>query len=85
MSPEENNLLDSFVKLSGYTKQGYLINRALQRDIIVDGNPRIHKALKNELAEVLSELQRIKSGDTADEELLSVITQINTTLFGFGK
>ena len=78
-------MLDSFVKLSGYTKQEYLICRALQRDIIVNGNPRIYKALKNELAEVLSELQRIKSGDTADEELLSVITQINTTLLGFGK
>lgn len=85
MSPEENELLDSFVKLSGYTKQDYLICRALQRDIIVNGNPRIHKALKNELAEVISELQRIKSGDTVDEELLSIIAQINITLFGFGK
>jgi hypothetical protein len=26
----------------------------------------------------------MKSDDTVDEELLSIIAQINTTLFGFG-
>ena len=30
MSPEEANTLDEFVRLSGLTKQDYLIDRALQ-------------------------------------------------------
>ena len=29
-------------------------------------------------------LKRMKSDDTVDEELLIIIAQINTTLFGFG-
>ena len=41
MSPEESNELDMRVKLSGLTKQDYLINRALQRDIVVVGNPKV--------------------------------------------
>lgn len=32
MSPEESNELDTRVKLSGLTKQDYLINRALQAE-----------------------------------------------------
>ena len=32
MSPEEAELLNSLVKVSGLNKQDYLINRALQQD-----------------------------------------------------
>ena len=42
MSPEEAELLNSLVKVSGLNKQDYLINRALQRDIVVNGNPRVY-------------------------------------------
>lgn len=49
MSPEESNELDMRVKLSGLTKQNYLINRALQRDIVVVGNPKVYVALKKNL------------------------------------
>ena len=34
MSPEEANLLDGFVLISGINKQDYLINRALQLSLI---------------------------------------------------
>ena len=52
MSPEESEQLDKFVKLSGYTKQDYLIKRALQQEVKVVGNPRVFKALKNQMAEI---------------------------------
>ena len=45
ISPEENDLLEEFVRLSGLTKQEYIISRVLGRQITVVPNPRVHKAL----------------------------------------
>ena len=45
VSPEEWEHFEKIVALSGLTKQDYLIERTLQRDIIVQGNPRVYKAL----------------------------------------
>lgn len=83
MSPEEAEQLDKLVKISGYTKQDYLIDRVLQRDIIVRGSPRIYKALKDTLGEVLFQLQLLDTVSDDNSELLELITQINTTLRGF--
>ena len=85
MSPEENDMLDRFVSMSGLTKQDYLINRSLQRDIIVQGNPRTYKALKNQLCEVLLELKRLEAISHENDELLCIIAQINETIYGFGR
>ena len=81
VSPEEEKLINSAVALSGLTKQDYIVKRLLCRDVVVQGNPRVYKALKNQLAEVLSELQRIENSSVSDE-LLETIRLINTTLNG---
>ena len=39
MSPEEDEVLEAKVKLSGLTKQEYIIRRLTDREIIVVGNP----------------------------------------------
>lgn len=72
MSPEEAQLLDSFVSLSGLNKQDYLISRVLQRDVIVQGNPRVYKALRNELTNLINELQ---NSSQVDDEFLLVLKQ----------
>lgn len=77
MSPEEAKLLDEFVKLSGLNKQDYLISRALQREIVVQGNPRVYKALRNELTNLTNQLQKVNQ---VDDEFLSVLTQSLTIL-----
>ena len=46
MSPEEDEVLEAKVKLSGLTKQEYIIRRLTDREIIVVGNPRVYKALR---------------------------------------
>lgn len=79
--PKEEKLINSAVALSGLTKQDYIVKRLLCRDVVVQGNPRVYKALKNQLAEVLSELQRIENSSVSDE-LLETIRLINTTLNG---
>ena len=79
MSPEEAEQLDVNVRLSGLSKQDYLIWRVLQREIKVVGNPRVYKALKNTMAEVLEELRRIGVGENVSDDLLDIIKQNNTT------
>ncbi len=85
MSPEEADLLNDLVRISGYHKQDYLIDRVLQRDIIVKGNPRTYKALKDMLTEVLQELKRIENGSEISNELSIIIAQISETLLGLEK
>ena len=50
--------------------------------MVVQGNPRVYKALKQELAAVLAELRRIETGSSVDEELLNVIELISVILGG---
>ena len=82
VSPEENELLNRAVALSGLPKQEYCYRRCMNRDVIVQGNPRVYKALKNELAAVLQELQRIESGSDVNDELLNIIELIAEILGG---
>ena len=73
MSPEENALLDSNARLSGMTKQDYMIARLLQKEIVVQGNPRVYKALRNQLDAVLMELRRIESAGQVEPERMDQI------------
>ncbi len=57
VSPEENEQIEIAVRLSGLTKQDYITRRLLNRDIVVQGNPRVYKALRDQLAAVLGELR----------------------------
>ena len=82
MSPEENELLETAVRLSGLTKQEYIIRRLQEKEIVVTGNPRVYKALKNELAKVLNELKSLKKGENVSEDLLEVIRLITVTMDG---
>ena len=82
VSDEEAKLLNDLVALSGLTKQDYITRRLLCREIVVQGNPRVYKALRNELNSVLEELKRIEAGQSIDGELLETIRLISTTLDG---
>ena len=82
VSPEENKQIDAAVRLSGLTKQDYITRRLLDRAVVVQGNPRVYKALRNELAAVLDELRRIEAGDGVDGELLDTIRLIAAIMDG---
>lgn len=73
MSPEENEHLNHLVQLSGMTKQDYIIARLLQKEIVVHGNPRVYKALKERMDAVLKELQRLDTGGQPSPEMLKEI------------
>ena len=82
VSPEEDAQIETAVRLSGLTKQDYITRRLLCREVVVQGNPRVYKALRNELAAVLAELQRIEAGDGVDEELMDNIELIAAIMDG---
>ena len=82
VSAEEDLHLEALVKLTGLTKQDYITRRLTHKDVVVQGNPRVFKALRNQLAEVLMELQRIESGSAVNDELLDLIEMIADILGG---
>ena len=81
VSPEEDTQIETFVKLSGLTTQDYITRRLTCKDVVVQGNPRVYKALRNQLAAVLDELRRIEAGGINDE-LLDVIEMIAAIMGG---
>lgn len=82
VSPEEDEQIETAVRLSGLTKQDYITRRLLCRDVVVQGNPRVYKALRNELAAVLAELRRIEAGSGVDDELMDTIELIAAIMDG---
>ena len=82
VSPEEDEQIETAVRLSGLTKQDYITRRLMCREVVVQGNPRVYKALRNEFAAVLAELQRIEAGGGVDGELLDTIRLIAAIMDG---
>ncbi len=82
VSPEEDEQINRYVKLSGLTKQDYITRRLTCKEVVVQGNPRVFKALRDQLAAVLNELRRIDAGNGIDDELLDTIQLITSIMDG---
>ena len=82
VSPEESEDLNRRVKLSGLNKQDYIIKRLSERDVIVQGNPRVFKALRNQMTEILTELRRIETASEVSDEFLAILEVVAKTYNG---
>ena len=82
MSNEEVTLLNNLVALSGLTKQDYIIKRLLCKDVVVVGNTRVYKALKNYMQQLCIELKKLTNGNQIDDVTTSTIQFINQILQG---
>ena len=82
VSEEENTQIDTAVKLTGLTKQDYITRRLLCKDVVVQGNPRVFKALRNQMTDILDELRRIEAGAGVDDELLDIIEMVAIIMNG---
>lgn len=82
VSAEEDLQLETLVSLTGLTKQDYITRRLLCKDVVVQGNPRVFKALRDQFAVVLEELRRIEAGAGVDDELMDTIQMIATIMDG---
>ena len=82
VSDEEAKLLNDLVALSGLTRQDYITRRLLCRDVVVQGNPRVYKAPKNQMATIYEELKRLEALSPDNDELLYTLQVIEITLDG---
>ena len=82
VSAEEDLQLETYVSLSGLTKQDYITRRLLCKDVVVQGNPRVFKALRNQFNAVLEELRRIEAGAGVDDELMDTIQMMAAIMDG---
>lgn len=82
VSQEESELIDRMVRLSGLTKQDYIIRRLQCQDIVVQGNPRVYKALRDQMVQILQELKRVENASELSEEFLYTLQLVAITLNG---
>ena len=82
VSPEDHKVLNEAVALSGLPKQEYCYRRCMQRDIVVQPNPRVYKALKTTMEKILSELQRLSDAGGVTDEMRDTLTLLIATLKG---
>lgn len=59
VSPEEQAELNRAVALSGLPKQEYCYRKCMNREVVVQPNPRVFKALKTQMDGIYEELQRM--------------------------
>ena len=79
VSPEEDEQIERLVRLTGLTKQDYIIRRLTEQDVVVQGNPKVFAALRKEITALTDELHRMEARDQLREgatEVLSMIGQI---------
>ena len=82
VSGSENDEINEMVRLSGLTKQEYIITKLLNKDVVVMGSPRVYKALKDTLAKVLDELHRLTTASDFNERLAETINIVANILGG---
>ena len=82
VSPEEDALIESAVRMTGLTKQDYITRRLTHREVVVQGNPKVYRALREEMMKICSELKRIASGEEINQDLLFRIDMITAIMDG---
>ena len=82
VSEEEAKLLDDLVELSGLAKQDYILRRLLNREVVVQGNPKVFKALKHQMTRIYEELKRLEAVSDDNEELLIVVEMVAKIMKG---
>ena len=82
VSEEEAKMIDRMVALSGLTKQEYILRKLMGWEVTVQGNPRVYKALKNQMQQIFGELKRLEMCSEENEELLQTIQMVAVTLNG---
>ena len=73
VSPEEDQLINEIVALTGMTKQEYIVKKLLNREVFVERSPRTHELLKDKMDEIVKELRRMHSAEECSEEFLDTL------------
>lgn len=84
VSPEENKQINEVVAVSGLPKQEYCYRRCMNRELIIQPNPRLFKGLKTVMESLLDELKRISAASELTDEnydslrlIVAALTDLN--------
>lgn len=81
VSPEESQMINDRVKMSGLSKQDYILKRLLCEDVIVAKSPKTYYELKHLLVDILERLIILEKDEkTPGEYLLDTINHISNVL-----
>ena len=85
MSPEEANLLDNLVAISGQTKQDYITRKLLNRRIVVVTSSRMQKGMEEAMTLIYRELTRLANCADATPELIALTDSVATIFAGLSE
>lgn len=63
VSPEEWQEIERLVRLSGMSKQDYIMHRLQNKEMTINANPRVVKALRKELETISRQLEESHFGE----------------------
>ena len=82
VTPEEKQLIDERIALSGLTRAEFFINSCMHQKIVAYGNVRTFGEMKRKLAEIDRHLQQIEKSEELDIEVLESLRMILEMLGG---
>lgn len=85
MSPQESDLLNRMVAISGLTKQDYIISKLLDREVTVIPNVRAQKNLQQNMLYVYRELRRISNAGDMEPELADLVVELARVFIALGE
>lgn len=87
VSPKEYEQIELAVSLSGMMKQDYLLNKALDRQFVIQGNCKVHRAVCDRLDDLLVKLQALNDLNGYNDYLsadIKMIAQLIKQLYSSG-
>lgn len=78
MSPEEADLLDKLVAVSGMTKQDYIISKLSDTTVKVVPSSRMQRGMEDGMLLIYRELLRITDADNVSPELVALTEKIGS-------
>ncbi|MFR2381814.1 plasmid mobilization protein [Thomasclavelia spiroformis] len=76
VSPEEKDVIDRLVVLSGLTRQDYLIRCTSNVNIVIEGNPYVYRSLQNELNTFIKLFKQIETLEEIELDDLTILKHV---------
>ncbi|HAQ40151.1 MAG TPA: hypothetical protein DCM73_04475 [Clostridiales bacterium] len=73
VSPEEWDKIERLVRISGMSKQEYIMHRLQNTQMTIQANPRVFKALKNEIIALTEELKSLLASNCESKEVIEQV------------
>ena len=82
VTPEEYDKFQAMVEISGLSKQEFIMKRLENSDVVVMGNPRVYKALRDHIECLTAELKRLADFSDMEREEKSFVCFLHQVLAG---